>query len=93
MPTTERSRGGAHVVAGLLTVGIYISEIRRRPDLLPPRAAGEGDWMARHRWRMDSIDPCRLARQVNEILQLQPGNLIHLPTSRQGSFFVFFGRV
>jgi hypothetical protein len=42
---------------------------------------------------MDSIDPCRLARQVNEILQLQPGNLIHLPTSRQGSFFVFFGRV
>jgi len=29
-------------------------------------------------------DPCRLVRQVNKILQLQPGNLIHLPDEPAG---------
>jgi hypothetical protein len=29
--------------------------------------------MARHRFRTDSVDPCRPVRQVSEILELQAG--------------------
>jgi len=35
--------------------------------------------MARRRATGELQDPCRLARQVNEIGQFQPQNLIHLP--------------
>jgi hypothetical protein len=45
--------------------------------------------MARHRLRTDSVDPCRLVRQVSEIMQLQPGNLIHPPDEPAGVLFTF----
>jgi hypothetical protein len=48
--------------------------------------------MARRRLRTDCIDPCRLVRRVSEILQLPPGNLIHLPDKPAGVLFIFFAR-
>jgi hypothetical protein len=49
--------------------------------------------MARHRLRTDSVDPCRLVRQVSEILQLQSGNLIHLPDEPARGLFHLFRTV
>jgi hypothetical protein len=49
--------------------------------------------MARRHLRTDSVDPCRLVRRVSEILQLQPGNLIHLPDKPAGVFYHLFRMV
>jgi len=40
--------------------------------------------MARASFQNNSWDPCRLVRRMSEILQLQPGNLIHLPDEPAG---------